>query len=267
MDFLKRQLAPLTDEAWAEINDEAKRVLCTHLSARRVVDVEGPHGLDFAAVGIGRLDVPKQPKDAPVQFGIHNVQPLVEVRAEFEVGQWELDNIARGAADVDLADLHRAAGEMAAFEERAVYGGFKPGNIVGLSAACEHDPVVLPSDTEQYPAAISEAMIRLAEAHVDGPFTLVLGPDTYRALYSAVSGYPLPRKISEMIGGGVELAPKLTGGFLVSKRGGDMVLTLGQDISIGYISHDTKSVRLYLTESFTFRVLAPEAYIGLELQA
>ena len=264
MDFLKRQLAPVTETAWSEINDEATSVLKTNLSARRVVDVDGPHGLAFAAIGVGRLNVPKQPKDAPVQFGIHQVQPLVEVRAEFEVGQWELDNMDRGAKDVDLDDLRRAADELADFEERAIYEGFKQGNIAGMRAACVHDAIGLPKAPEQLPAAVSEAVIRLREQQVEGPYTLLLGPDSYRALHSEVSGYPLPRKIAEMIGGPIELAPKLSGGFLVSNRGGDLVLTLGQDASIGYLSHDSKKVRLYFTESFSFRVLAPEAYIALE---
>ena len=37
----------------------------------------------------------------------------------------------------------------------------------------------------------------------------------------------------------------------------------GQDISIGYESHDAESVRLYLEESFSFHVATPEAAVAL----
>ena len=42
MDILKRELAPLTDEAWDEIESKAKEVLENHLSARKAVHVKGP---------------------------------------------------------------------------------------------------------------------------------------------------------------------------------------------------------------------------------
>jgi uncharacterized linocin/CFP29 family protein len=38
---------------------------------------------------------------------------------------------------------------------------------------------------------------------------------------------------------------------------------VGQDFSIGYLEHDAATVRLYLQESFTFRVFAPEAAVPL----
>jgi uncharacterized linocin/CFP29 family protein len=52
-----------------------------------------------------------------------------------------------------------------------------------------------------------------------------------------------------------------------SQRGGDAELTLGRDMSIGYHSHDERTVRLYFTESFTFRVVGPEAVVGLAIEA
>jgi len=51
--------------------------------------------------------------------------------------------------------------------------------------------------------------------------------------------------------------------FLVTERGGDFELTIGQDTSIGYKAHDAETVSLYLTVSFTYRTLSPEAVIVL----
>jgi uncharacterized linocin/CFP29 family protein len=57
--------------------------------------------------------------------------------------------------------------------------------------------------------------------------------------------------------------PSVDDAFLISLRGGDLELTLGQDFSIGYEAHDGKTVRLFLTESFTFRVLDPSVILRL----
>jgi uncharacterized linocin/CFP29 family protein len=38
---------------------------------------------------------------------------------------------------------------------------------------------------------------------------------------------------------------------------------VGQDFSIGYLSHDAEHVRLYIEESFTFWAITPEAAVPL----
>ena len=50
-------------------------------------------------------------------------------------------------------------------------------------------------------------------------------------------------------------APAVDGAVVLSQRGGDFELTVGQDFAIGYRSSDAASVDLYLEESTTFRVL------------
>jgi uncharacterized linocin/CFP29 family protein len=58
-------------------------------------------------------------------------------------------------------------------------------------------------------------------------------------------------------------APALHGGYLLSTRGGDHELVLGQDVSIGYLDHTADQVRLYLQESFTFLTYTAEASVVL----
>jgi uncharacterized linocin/CFP29 family protein len=264
MDILRRSLAPITDAAWAEINDNAQEVLKANLSARKIVDVSGPHGLDHAAVNLGRLDVPTKGGKGPVRYGIHKVLPLVEARAAFEVGVWELDNAARGARDIELDDLRRAARDLAKFEEEAIYQGFRDGGIVGLLKASEHEPVSIPASPDALPEGVGTALLKLRYAGVEGPYALAVGAALYRLLEAGCEGgYPISRRVEEQVGGPVILAPYLEGGVLASTRGGDFELTVGQDVAIGYESHDSKKARLYLTESFTFRVLAPEAVVPL----
>jgi uncharacterized linocin/CFP29 family protein len=268
MDLMRQQLAPISDAAWDEINDEAKNVFALGLSGRRMADVSGPLGIDTAAVNLGRLEIPKkQGKDKQgnsLRYGVRRVLPLVEVRAPFELDIWELDNVDRGARDPDLDDLRRAAREVAKFEERAVYDGFPDASIDGLLGASEFEPIEVATEPGSLLDGVAKAVMRLRYADVEGPYALALGAALYQWLDSGSErGYPLRKRMLQTIEGPIIPAPYLHGGVVMSQRGGDAELTLGQDIAIGYESHDQRTVRLYFSESFTFRVLAPEAIVAL----
>jgi uncharacterized linocin/CFP29 family protein len=98
------------------------------------------------------------------------------------------------------------------------------------------------------------------------PYALALGTEAYSELTAdSEDGYPLRKRIEESLAdGSLVWAPALRGGgALLSMRGGDYELTVGQDLSIGYLAHDRTSVELYLAESFTFRILERKAAVFL----
>ena len=263
-DLLKRSLAPLTDEAWQAVDAAAATILKAQLTARTVVDFSGPHGWQFAAVNLGRIDIPKGGADESVPWGVRTVLPLVEVRVPVIIPQIELDNAARGCTDIDLSPLEDAAKRVAHFEDTAVYTGFGPGGIQGIVQEAAHKPVKLPDNPELYPKAVAQGLKELRLAGVPGPYSLVLGVDAYAGLIQAgKGGFPPARIIHDMLGGQILATQVLQGGVLLSSAGGDFELTVGQDLAIGYASHDRSNVELFLTESFTFRVLRREAAIEL----
>lgn len=263
MDMLKRSISPITDEAWEEIDDQARDVLKEQLSARRFVDVSGPHGWDHGAVVTGRLDVSKACK-GDVCWGVHIVQPLVEARVSFELDVWELDNAIRGAKDIELEPVVEAARKMALFEEQAVYEGFKPANITGLDEAGRENAVPLSlKGGADIMASVSKALVKLKDASIDGPYMLLAGPDLWQALDVKAEGYPLRKRLSSLVESGVVFAPNVKGAYVVSARGGDFELTLGQDFCIGYESTMEDKVRLFMAESFTFRIIEPAAVVPL----
>ena len=55
MNNLYRELAPISDAAWADIEEEARRTFEQHVAARRVVDLKGPDGPTLASVNTGHL--------------------------------------------------------------------------------------------------------------------------------------------------------------------------------------------------------------------
>ena len=99
---------------------------------------------------------------------------------------------------------------------------------------------------------------------VEGPYRLVVNDKAWQEIVSLDNGYPIVKQLEEVINVKVVINHGKFNSYLVSERGGDFELSLGQDISIGYEGHDSESVKLYFTESFTFRVINPEAIIVFE---
>lgn len=265
VDLLKRSLAPLTGEAWEEIDRTAARVMKPQLTARTIVDFDGPKGWEFAAVNLGRLDVAAKPGPQDVPWGMRKVLPLVEVRVPFHLDQLELDNVSRGSEDADLAPLEDAARRIAFFEESAVYNGFDPGGIEGIIGRSSYQPVPLPKNSPDFPQAVARAVTALTTTGIEGPFALVLGTDAWAAvMQSGTGGYPPKKLIRDLIQGEILLSPALEGGVVLSRAEGYFELSVGQDFAVGYVSHDRDRVELFLTESFTFRVLEPAAAVRLQ---
>lgn len=259
MDILKRSLAPITQDAWTEIDKLARGILVAVLSNRKIVDVDGPHGWEYSAVTMGRLSLPDSQPDPDVHFGMRQVLPLVEVRVPFELDIWEVDNIVRGAQDADLHALEEAARSLAKFEERAVYYGLAQAGIKGLKEKTDFDPIPLKNESGDILEKVTRALATFKAQSIEGPYAMVVPTGMWTTLLSYYQGYPLNQYIESMLEGKIIISPYVEDAFLVSTRGGDMTLTLGQDIAIGYNSNDKEKVRLFFTESFTFHVAEPHA--------
>jgi uncharacterized linocin/CFP29 family protein len=267
VDMLRRSLAPVTDAAWGEVDGQAAQIIRGNLSGRLVVDFEGPHGWELGAVNLGRVDISGKKPVGRVQWGIREVLPLVETRIPFTLNLMELDSISRGAKNPDLDALEMAAEAAAVFEEKAVHHGFKQAGIEGIVSASPHKAIPMSRKPSDYQAVVERAVVAVEKEGIGGPYDLVLGTVPFEMLMAGDQrGYPLRKRVDEVIRGEVRWSPALKGGVLVSRRGGDYEFTLGQDFSIGYYGHDKDNVELYITESFTFRVIEPRAAIELKMK-
>ena len=264
MNGLFRELAPISDTAWSEIDKEAKRTLKTMLGARRLVDFSGPLGWDVAAINTGRLEpLASAPPDGRLEARRRRAQTLVELRAPFDLHRSELDAVDRGAPDPDLDPLIEAAEIVARAENRAVFHGLSTAEIVGICPA-SGSPLSLSTDYTAYPGVVARAIGRLRDAGVGGPYAIALGERCYTGLTETThSGYPVMEHVRRLIDGPIVWTPALDGAAVLSMRGGDFELTVGQDLSIGYLEHDASRVRLYIQESFTFRVISAQAAVPL----
>ena len=151
---LHRELAPISDEAWADIEGEARRTFTRHVSGRRVVDLIGPAGQTLSAVGTGHLRELGSPAEG-VLARSREVQPVVELRVPFRIDRQAVDDVERGAKDSDWQPVKDAARQIAFAEDRAIFDGFADAGIIGIKAASSNPALALPVDVREYPTVVS----------------------------------------------------------------------------------------------------------------
>ena len=263
MNNLHRELAPISDGAWAQIEEETSRTIKRYLAGRRVVDVHGPAGSALSAVGTGHQRGIDSPGD-DVSAHQREVKTLVELRVPFELNRQMIDDVERGANDSDWQPAKDAARKLAFAEDRAIFEGYAAAGIVGVRQGTSNPQKSLPSDVRQYPEAFAQALSQLRMVGVNGPYAILLSADAYTELAETSDhGYPVLEHVKHLFEGEIIWAPAVDGAFVITTRGGDLDLHIGQDASIGYFSHNDTHVRLYLQETMTFLYLTSESAVAL----
>jgi uncharacterized linocin/CFP29 family protein len=263
MNNLHRELAPISDAAWAQIEEETSRTLKRYLAGRRVVDVGGPGGTSLSAVGTGHLRTIAAPADG-VLVRQREVRALVELRVPFELDRNAIDDVERGANDSDWQPAKDAARQIAFAEDRAIFDGYAAAGITGIRQGTSNPLLTLPADVRGYPEAIAQALSRLRLVGVNGPYSVLMGAEAYTGLAETSDhGYPVLEHVKRLVNEEIIWAPAIAGACVLTTRGGDFDLHIGQDISIGYSDHTDSVVRLYLQETFTFLLLTSEAAVAL----
>lgn len=266
-DALKRFSAPVSPAVWSAIDAAASAVLRARLSSRTVVDFIGPLGWETDAVGLGRSKVVDKGGAGKPAWSTRQSLPLIEVRRPFVLALSELDNLERGAKDVDLEPLEEAAKAMASFEEGAVYSGLPKAGITGILDAGGAKPIAAAAQPEAVVDAVAGAIAQLRENDIDGPFAFVGGAKAFGVLSRIVpAGGTVRNVVEQMTGMAPAWSPAVTGAAVISARGGDYELSVGQDMAVGYAKHDTEKIELYLVETFTFRVIEPRAAVEIKFK-
>jgi uncharacterized linocin/CFP29 family protein len=263
MNNLHRELAPISDAAWAEIEEETKRTLKRYLAGRRVVDVPTPGGAALSAVGTGHQRTIVAPAEG-ILARQREVKALVELRAPFELTRDAIDDVERGASDSDWQPAKDAARKIAFAEDGAIFDGYAAAGIGGIRQGASNPVMTLPADVRDYPDAVAQALTQLRLVGVNGPYAVLLGQEAYTLLAETRDhGYPVLEHVKRLVDDQIIWAPAIAGAFVLTTRGGDFELDIGQDVSIGYSGHSDAVVRLYLQETFTFRLLTSEAAVAL----
>ena len=247
-----RELAPISETVWEQIDERAREVLLSTLKARKVVHVSEEKGSDFVAYNHGKLG--EVTYNDGVNSAAYVVTPLVETRVEFNLNRWELDNAIRGNKNIDFTNLENAVKKIALYEEKAILEGLPSFGIKGLT---DDSFEALPFGTDEVSIkkSIAEGILKLRRAYVNGGKDLLVSTSLYTQIMSLPCQTPLKDQIEKMIGGKVYASEALSGAVLVPHDDANLDFVLGEDFSIGYQEHTKTEVTLYVKESFTFQIL------------
>ncbi|MDF2514134.1 MAG: bacteriocin [Herbinix sp.] len=256
-----RNLAPISKNAWDQIDARAKEVLISTLTARKAVHVSGPRGSEYVVYNHGRLG--EVSENNGVSFASYQVTPLVETRIEFKLSRWALDNAVRGDKNIDFSNLEEAVKKAALFEERLVYEGLSEGAVKGLKNVSETS-LKLGNTSSDIKKSVAEGVLKLRNAYASGKLDLIVSQELYTKLWSLESQTPLVKALEEMISGKVIASEVLKGALLIPHDHENLELVLGDDFTLGYQEHDQKEVTFFIKESLTFQITDDNLVVRFE---
>jgi uncharacterized linocin/CFP29 family protein len=260
MDWLRRANAPLSDAVWKAIDEAAVVAARQELAARRVADFEGPKGWNHVADSLGTTTPVPPPGRAGVVRSLPDVILLTEIRADFTMPWAAIDAFARGARVMETGPAETAARNVAlAEDELAFHGG--PGSAGFLTGQVSTVELGDWGSATQVAADLVAAVSSLDRHGVGGPYAAVLEPARFYAYLRAAAERRLSTEADRLEGiiTGIHRSAVVTGGALFSLRGGDALLTVGGDLTVGYRWHDATAVHLFCVETIGAHLLNPAA--------
>jgi uncharacterized linocin/CFP29 family protein len=265
MDVLRRDSARLPERVWKAL-DEAVAQSARHvMSARRIATFDGPRGWDYFAAPLGTMTACRT-ADGKASVCVPEVALLAEIRAEFSLSWAAVEAFERGGPTLDTASAEAAAREVALGEDRLALHGEPIG--AGFLASKE-SPRRRLEDWRRPEAVLTDllqAVETLDKLGIAGPYEAILAPGRYYAYLRAAEegGYPIARHLKDVLGAVHRSQVLADGGGMFATRGGDFVLTVGGDLSVGYRSHDQEVLHLFCVETVAGQMLTPQAVCLLE---
>jgi uncharacterized linocin/CFP29 family protein len=262
MEWLRRSAPFLSDKVWKAIDETAASMFKQTVVARRIVDFDGPRGWSHVATQLGTFKLANPAHSSnKVRFSVPDVMLLTELRAEFSLRWAAIDIFERVGPTLEPDSIEDAARDTALAEDRLVLfgNGANPGLLTS-----HQSPRVALSDWSIPGRMVTDlltAVQKLDEFSIRGPYEVVLSPAHYYS-YLRQTGeggsYPAAKQLGIVIEK-VYSSPAVDGAVLFSTRGGDFLITVGGDLTVGYRAHDDTSVHLFCVETIAAQLLTPNA--------
>jgi uncharacterized linocin/CFP29 family protein len=262
MEWLRRTAAPISEKVWREVDDIAGTMFKQTLVARRILDFDGPRGWHHVATQLGTFKPVQTSHDAgTVRLSVPDVMLLTELRSDFTIPWADIDIFERVGPTLESKSIEDAAREMALAEDALLLYGTSASR--GILSSPETPRVALSdwSKPGRVVADLLAAVEKLDTLNIKGPYEAVMSPHHYYS-YLRQTGeggaYPAAKQLGMVIEK-VHNSPVIDGAVLFSTRGGDFLVTVGGDFTIGYRSHNESAVHLFCVETIAAQLLTPEA--------
>jgi uncharacterized linocin/CFP29 family protein len=259
MDYFNRERASFPDALWGAIDEAAVKAARERLTARRFLDVEGPFGVGLTAIEVGD-DEYRQPEATEAGVVISRTVPVPMLRRSFRLSIRRVAAYVENAQAINLSPAQNAAEAVADGEERIVYFGNPDFGQPGLLTV-EGRQHLEGGDWSALDRALQDALAaatKLDDQGFRGPYSLVLAPTLYNALFRLYPGTEILQleHLRRLCTGGIFKA-RIEGGVMVDPNAG--VLVVGQDLRSGYVGQDGMHYQLYVSESIALRIDEPKA--------
>jgi uncharacterized linocin/CFP29 family protein len=264
MDILRRDSARLSQAVWKELDEAVVTAARNVMTARRIATFDGPRGWDYIAAPLGTMRACAT-REGKAVLCVPEIALLAQIRADFSLAWSAVEAFERGGPALDTGTAEEAAREVGLAEDRLAYSG----DPVGTGFLENPDAPRLRlgdwSDPRQVLGDLVRAVETLDRAAVPGPYEAVLSPDRYYAFLAASNaGYPVTRHTKAVLHGVHRSLAMQDGGALFSMRGGDFILTVGGDLSVGYRAHDRDALHLFCVETIAPQTLEPQAVCRMD---
>jgi len=262
MEWLRRHAPSLSEKVWNAIDETAASMFKQTVVARRIADFEGPKGWGHVATQLGTFkSVSGKQGSGKVRLSVPEVMLLTELRAEFSLPWSAIDIFERVGPPLESEQIEEAAREIALAEDRLVF--FGNSSNAGLLTSHQSPRVAL-SDWSLPGRMLTDllsAVEKLDETGVKGPYEAVVSPTHYYS-YLRQTGeggsYPAAKQLGIVIEK-VYSSPVIDGAVLFTTRGGDFLITVGGDLTVGYRAHDDTSIHLFCVETISAQLMTPKA--------
>lgn len=257
---LHREDAPFGQAVWDRIDETVVGTAKSRLAGRRLLPLDGPHGLALQAFGSGedRAEgiaesvILRAPRMTPVT-GIESAFALsIRSIAAFEGAGQLLDTAAAAAAARGCADQ----------EDALVFHGSKALGLPGLLTANGVQVCKLQSWKEAGAAVenIVQCLGKLDSAGFQGPYALALAPPLFNLLFRRhLQGDQTELEhLRQAVSGGVCKAAAIAqGGVVVSSVKELAAIVVGQDLTAAFVGPSGRDYAFTVFESAVLRLADP----------
>jgi uncharacterized linocin/CFP29 family protein len=260
VDYLRRRFAPLSDAAWKALDEAVVQAARHELAGRHLGSLDGPRGWEHIGARVGTLR-PCQGPDSTASVCVPEVVLLAELRSDFSLPWAAIEAFERGAPTLDARPAETAARDIALAEDLLLLYGEPVG--AGFLTSKE-SPRVQVGDWAQSRRLLDDllgAVHLLDTSGIPGPYEALLTAPRYYAYVKALSagGYPTERHLRTVLAAVHRSVVLREAGVVYSTRGGDFVITVGGDLTVGYRQHDRDAVNLTCVETIAGQCLTPQA--------
>jgi uncharacterized linocin/CFP29 family protein len=251
----------LSDELIDRIRARVVERACTMLTARRVLDFEGPLGGGIESLEVGPVhDAPLGETGAKVSA--RRAIPIPRIYSSFVLPSREVEGAIDPGLPLDTSPAEDAAEEVALAEDHVAYHGVRELGVDGILHHAGTHRVAL-SDWSTPGGAIGDviqAADKLDEARANGPFALVLAPSLYNQLFRKYEGSDVLAldHLRRLASGGIFKSHVLEGvGLLLSPDLGPIVCA--EDLSVSFLEVRESTLRFVVTSAVVVRLDDPSA--------